>query len=95
VPLSISLSGKGAGSPGKVSGRFRSGYIMSLKTPEQVRDMAAALTGITEADFRRRFDAFDAKSYGFPLSEEDFRYTWNWFQGGRALYTRLMAGRDD
>jgi len=30
-----------------------SDYIMSLKTPKQVRDIAAALSGITEADFRR------------------------------------------
>jgi len=56
-------------------------YIMSLKTPQQVRDIAAALPGITEADFRRRYDAIDPKSYGFPLTDEDFRYTWDWFQG--------------
>jgi hypothetical protein len=65
-----------------------SDYIMSLKTPEQVRDIATALTGISEADFRRRYDAINAKSYGFPLSDEDFRYTWDWFQGVRDLYSR-------
>jgi hypothetical protein len=71
-----------------------SDYIMSLKTPEQVRDIAAALSGITEADFRRRYDAIDASSYGGPLSDEDFRYTWNGFQGVRELYTRAaQAGR--
>jgi hypothetical protein len=63
-------------------------YIMSLKTPQQVRDIAAALPTVTEADFRRRYFALDAKSYGFPLTEEDFRYTWNWFQGVRDLYSR-------
>jgi hypothetical protein len=71
-----------------------SDYIMSLKTPEQVREIAAALSGITEADFRRRYEAIDPKSYGFPLSEEDFRYTWDGFQGVRDLYTRAaQAGR--
>lgn len=71
-----------------------SDYIMSLKTPEQVRDIAAAFSGITEVDFRRRYHAIDAKSYGFPLSDEDFRYTWDWFQGVRDLYTRAaQAGR--
>lgn len=65
-----------------------SDYIMSLKTPEQVRDIAAAMAGITETDFRQRYDAIDAKSYGVPLSEEDFSYTWDWFQGVRDLYTR-------
>lgn len=71
-----------------------SDYIMSLKTPEQVRDIAAALSGITEADFRRRYDAIDAESYGVPLSDEDFRYTWEWFQRVRDLYARAaQAGR--
>ena len=65
-----------------------SDYIISLKTPQQVRDIAAALPAITEAEFRRRYFALDAKSYGFPLSEQDFRYTWDWFQGVRNLYTR-------
>jgi hypothetical protein len=71
-----------------------SDYIMSLKTPEQVRDIAVALSGITQTDFRRRYDAIDAKSYGFPLSDQDFGYTWNWFQRVRDLYTRAaLAGR--
>jgi hypothetical protein len=71
-----------------------SDYIMSVKTPEQVRDITGALSGITESDFRRRYDAIDAKSYGFPLSDEDFRYTWDWFQGVREFYSRAaQAGR--
>ena len=65
-----------------------SDYIMSLKTPQQVRDIAAALPAITEEDFRRRYFAIDAQSYGCPLTEEDFRYTWDWFQGVRDFYTR-------
>jgi len=65
-----------------------SDYIMSLKTPQQVRDIAAALPGITESEFRRRYFAIHAGSYGVPLSEEDFGYTWDWFQGVRELYLR-------
>jgi hypothetical protein len=61
---------------------------MSLKTPEQVRDIASALATIDEAEFRRRYFQIDAKSYGFPLSDEDFGYTWDWFQGVRDLYER-------
>jgi hypothetical protein len=63
-------------------------YILSLKTPQQVRDIAVALPAITEAEFRRRYFAIDAESYGFPLSEDDFGYTWEWFQVVRDLYTR-------
>ena len=65
-----------------------SDYIMSLKTPQQVRDIAAALPAITEEEFRRRYFAIDAGSYGSPLSEEDFHYTWDWFQSVRDLYLR-------
>ena len=65
-----------------------SDYIMSLKTPQQVRDIAKALPAITEEEFRRRYFAIDAKSYGSPLTDEDFRYTWDSFQGVRDLYAR-------
>ena len=65
-----------------------SDYIMSLKDPGQVREIASALTDITEDEFRRRYFAINGDSYGFPLSEEDFRCTWKWFQGVRTLYTR-------
>jgi hypothetical protein len=68
-----------------------SDYIISLKTPQQVRDIAAALSSITEAEFRRRYFAIDVESYGFPLSEEDFGYTWSWFEGVRDLYVRAAA----
>jgi Domain of unknown function (DUF1877) len=69
-----------------------SDYIMSLKTPQQVRDIAAALPAITEEEFRRRYFVIDVDSYGSPLSDQDFGYTWEWFQGVRELYSR--AARD-
>jgi len=65
-----------------------SDYIMSLKSPEQVCDIAAALRAITQEEFRRRYFAIDAERYGTPLDEEDFLYTWTWFQGVRSLYIR-------
>ena len=68
-----------------------SDYIISLKMPQQVRDIAAALPAITEAEFRRRYFAIDADSYGCPLTEEDFGYTWEYFQSVRELYQRAAA----
>lgn len=65
-----------------------SDYIMSLKSPQQVRDIAAALLAITEADFRKRYFAINPESYGMPLSEEDVRFAWDNFQGVRDLYLR-------
>lgn len=71
-----------------------SDYIMSLKTPEQVRDVASALARLDEPEFRRLYFSIDAESYGVPLSEEDYGYTWEWFQQVRALFARAAeAGR--
>ena len=63
-------------------------YIMSLKSPEQVRDVAEALLAVTEDEFRRRYFAISPGSYGMELSEADFEYTWEWFQGVRDFYIR-------
>ena len=65
-------------------------YIISLKTPKQVQDIAAALPSVTEAEFRKRYFAID-ESYGFPLSEEDFGYTWENFQSVRELFLRAAS----
>ncbi len=66
-------------------------YIMSLKLPEQVRDIPAALPGITEAEFRRRYFTIDSAGYGCPVDEDDYAYTWDWFQEVRRLYTTAAA----
>lgn len=63
-------------------------YIMSLKTPAQAKDIAAALDKLTEQAFRRRYDAIDAADYDGELDDEDFAYTWTWFQTVRDLYRR-------
>lgn len=65
-----------------------SDYIMSLKSPRQVQDIAAALPSLTEEGFRVCYFAIDPDSYGMDLSEEDFEYTWGWFQSVRDLYFR-------
>lgn len=55
-------------------------FVMVLKTPAQVRDVAAALPRITRQELRRRYFVIDPDEYGMPVSEEDFEYTWEWFQ---------------
>lgn len=67
-----------------------SDYIMSLKHPSQVKDIARELSGMTEADFRQRYFEIKA-SYEGELNEEDFSYTWEWFQAVRDLYARAAA----
>ncbi len=65
-----------------------SDYIVSLKTPQQVKDIAAALPTVTETEFRKLYFAIDPDSYGMELTDEDFGYTWDWFQPVRELYLR-------
>ena len=66
----------------------RSDYIMSLKTPEQVQAIAAALPAVTEAQFRQGYLAIDPKDYEFMVDEEDFKYTWSSFEDVRQFYSR-------
>ena len=69
-------------------------YIMSLKTPAQVKDVAAAIADISNEQFRDRYNAIDSREYGFELTDEDFQYTWEWFQSVRSLYqTAASEGR--
>jgi hypothetical protein len=55
-------------------------YIMSLKTPEQVLKIANAIGAITEENLREGYNKIDSQAYGFELTDEDFEYTWTWFQ---------------
>ena len=64
---------------------------MSLKSPAQVKDIAAALEAMTEDVFRNRYNQIPAKEYGADLDEEDFSYTWEWFKNVRELYHRAAA----
>lgn len=66
-------------------------YLLSLKSPEQVRDVAAALRSVTKEKLRAGYDHIDPDAYGMPLSEEDFDYTWEWFQGVVDFYQRAAT----
>jgi hypothetical protein len=63
-------------------------YLVSLTTPEQVQDVAAALTGISREWLSDRYDAVDPTDYGTPKSQEDFDYTWENFQGLATFFQR-------
>ncbi len=66
-------------------------YIMSLKSPSQVKDIAAALEPITEDIFRTRYNKILPSEYGGELDDEDFSYTWEWFKNVRDLYQRAAS----
>ncbi|WP_309743936.1 DUF1877 family protein [Chamaesiphon sp. OTE_20_metabat_361] len=70
-------------------------YIMSLKMPWEVKQIAAALRSITENAFRDRYFWIDQEDYdGFSIGDEGYEYTWSWFQEVRELSDRAAdAGR--
>jgi hypothetical protein len=65
-------------------------YIVSLKTPQQVADVAVALTSITESTFRDGFaqiDEFDLEH----TREEDLTYSWDWFSGLKEFWMKAAS----
>lgn len=66
-------------------------YIMSLKSPAQVKDVAGALEKISEGMFRDRYNAIPPSEYGMEPNDDDFSYIWEWFQNVRALYGRAAS----
>ena len=54
-------------------------YIMTLKNPEQVKAIAVEINKIDKDNLRKRYFKIDEVDYEFPLTEEDFEFTWEWF----------------
>jgi len=65
-----------------------SNYIASLVTPAEVLEVANALNDISEDWLRERYAALDSSDYAGPWNEDDFEYTWSYFEGVRELFRR-------
>ncbi len=65
-------------------------YIMSLKTPELVIKIADSVAKITKDDLRNGYNQIesDDEDYGAFLSEEDFEYTWYWFEKSKEFWKK-------
>jgi hypothetical protein len=69
---------------------YEGDYIMSLKTPDEVKQITSAVEKIDEDYLKKGYQKIDANDYGFPLTDEDFEYTWNWLDGAKEFW-RLAA----
>ena len=65
----------------------KSDYIISLKNPAQVKDVALALSKINKNLFYQRYVNL-AKDYGGDLSDGDFEYSWDWFKGLDSFFAK-------
>jgi hypothetical protein len=68
-------------------------YIVSLLSPAQVKEVAAALQPITRDWFHVQYFKIDPEEYGFTFGEGDFEYTWDYFERVRDFY--VQAASDD
>jgi hypothetical protein len=66
-------------------------YIMSLKTPEQVERIAVDVATISKEDLRKGYNKIDSKDYGLDLTDEDFEYTWDWFQNSLDFWKKAAS----
>ena len=66
-------------------------HIASFVSADEVRDVAAALEGVSEDWFREQYRALVPRDYSPNYGDEDCEYTWSWFEGVRALFVRAAA----
>lgn len=66
-------------------------YVISFKTAEDVKQIAAALKDVTEASFRSAYFAIDPEAYGNDPSEDDFEGCWRDLTELQAFYSRAAA----
>ena len=67
-------------------------YILTLKSPEEVSAIATALRNVTRQQLRAGYNKIDPKQSGYKLDENDFEYTWNWFEKLVQFYERAASG---
>jgi hypothetical protein len=76
-------------------------YIVSFLTPGEVKDVSEALKPISQDWFRKKcfslkkkFLWFDMTDYEGPMGEDDYGYTWSYFEETRKFFQKASeAGR--
>jgi hypothetical protein len=68
--------------------------IVSLLTPDRVRDVADAVADVDREVLKEGYDRIDIGDYGPEFGDEDFAYTWSNFTDLVAFFRRAAeAGR--
>jgi Domain of unknown function (DUF1877) len=66
-------------------------YIVAHLRAGDVAQVAAALDAVDEIWMRQRYDRIDPADYQGVLDDEDFAYTWSWFEQVRDFYRQAAA----
>lgn len=69
-------------------------YIVCFVSRAEVKEVSTALDPVSESWFRDRYFALDPGDYGGEVGEQDYKYTWDWFQSVRQLFkSAAIEGR--
>lgn len=66
-------------------------YFVVLLTPDEVREVATALAGVTEDWMRERYWSLPFTDYQGEKSDEDWAYTWGGFEGLPPYFAEAAA----
>jgi hypothetical protein len=66
-------------------------YVVAYVASNEVKDLAAALAPLGQAELRTRYDLIDADDYNGEHGDEDFKATWENFVAIRELYKKAAA----
>ncbi|NUB43659.1 DUF1877 family protein [Fertoebacter nigrum] len=72
----------------------RGDYIMWLKPPGMVHDVAEALRQLSVDRLHAGYAKITPDDYGMPTSADDLSFTLQWFDGLPAFYARAAAAGD-
>ena len=56
-------------------------YVISLLEPKEVAEIASGLLSVDQAWLKLQYDSIDAEEYGVPKDQQDWEYTWEYFEG--------------
>ena len=66
-------------------------YIVSLLSPEEVRDVAKALDPVTAEWFEERYSTVVPKDHAPEYGQDDLDYTWSNIQAVKALFQKAAG----
>ena len=66
-------------------------YIMSLKSPQEVRDVSSAIEKVSRDLLAAGYRQIRERSYAMTPTDEDFEYTWAYFDDMRPFWERAAA----
>jgi Domain of unknown function (DUF1877) len=70
---------------------FESDYIISHKSIRYVGQIVRALAKLDKLTFKNLYFKIDSYQYGFPLTSEDFEYSWEWLAPLQEFYQNAFV----